>query len=91
MAAALYVTVKLEVVGVPESVSAEVVSCWVPRCEVMLIWYVRPPVQAVSSIGPRVPLTVAWALVKPTLPKLASGRMPKPEDGASTTHSAEDR
>src|SRR5690349_5733807 len=47
--------------------------------------------QAALLIGPFWPLMVAEALVMVVLPKFASGRTPKFEEGASTIHSAEER
>ena len=43
------------------------------------------------SIGPVTPLIVADALVNATDAKLANGKMPEPDEGASTIHSADDR
>jgi hypothetical protein len=47
--------------------------------------------QAALSIAPVVPLMVAIACEIVAVPKLAKGKMPKKDEGASTTHSAEDR
>jgi hypothetical protein len=44
-----------------------------------------------DPIAPVVPLTVAVSAEKETVPKLARGRTPPLEDGASAIHSAEDR
>ena len=43
------------------------------------------------SIPPVVPLMVAFAAENVAVPKLASGKTPDLDDGASTIHSAEDR
>ena len=49
-----------------------------------------PEGQAVLLIGPVVPLIVAEAAEKETVPKSANGRTPLEEDGASAIHSADD-
>ncbi len=43
-----------------------------------------------DPIGPVLPETVAWQLVKYTTSKFASGKTPEELLGASTTHSADD-
>ncbi len=45
--------------------------------------------QPVVSMGPVTPLSVAWQLENFTVPKLANGRTPPNDDGASTIHSPE--
>jgi hypothetical protein len=86
-----YVTVKLDVT--PEeplvSVMDDVVSSVVPNALVMLI-ETSCQVEELLSIGPVVPLTVAHAFEKLTVPKLANGKTPEYDDGASTIHSADD-
>ena len=78
---------KLEVP--PESVKPEVESsCCVPELLTMLM---ASFCQAAPSIGPVVPLRVALALEKLTVPKFAKGNTPNIEEGASSIHSAEDR
>ena len=49
-----------------------------------------PEGQALLSIGPVVPLIVAEAPEKETVPKSANGRTPLEEEGASVIHSADD-
>jgi hypothetical protein len=81
-----YVTVKL----VPVESRDPVLAIVAPDDETMLIGTVSLD-HAESLIGPVTLLMVAEAFVNVTEPKFASGRMPEPEDGASTIHSADDR
>ena len=81
---ALQVTVKLDVPLL--SVRPEVVS----SCAERVAMSIAAACQAESSMGPVVPLIVAEAPLKLTVPKLARGRTPLLDDGASTTHSADD-
>ena len=74
---------------VPSGVRPEVVSMTLPWLLIMLIWLTVAA--ALLLIDPGTPLIVAWAFVKVTVPKFASGSTPDPEDGASTIHSADDR
>ena len=85
VADAVSVTVKPEVP--PESVRAEVEASTAEPKETMSI---AVSCQVELSIGPALPLIVAVALVNVTDPKLASGKMPEFDEGASTTHSADD-
>jgi hypothetical protein len=77
--------VKLD--AAPESVRPEVDASTVDP-EAMLI---EAFCQVELSMGPVFPLIVAVALVNVTDPKLASGKTPDVDEGASTTHSADDR
>ena len=89
-AAAAWVTVKLDVDRLPESVTAEVVSSVLPERVAMLICSTVVPVQVELSMGPVFPPIVACAAEKVSVPKLSSGRM-RDDDGASVIHSAEER
>ena len=53
----------------------------------MITWTEDPN----EPMVPEVPLTVAVDDEKETVPKLASGRIPPLEEGASAIHSAEER
>src|SRR5438128_2869618 len=69
------------------SVSADVTaSVW--RRPTMLMAALCDPA---ASMGPDLPLIVALAPVMVVVPKFASGKTPKSDEGASTIHSAEDR
>ena len=81
---ALYVTVKLD--APPESVRAEVVASTAEPATMSI----EASCQVELSIAPVLPLIVAVALVNVTDPKLANGKMPDEDEGASTTHSADD-
>ncbi len=82
---AVSVTVKLELP--PESVNPEVDASIVEREETMSI---EVSCQVELSIAPVFPSIVAVALVIVTEPKSASGKTPDDDEGASTTHSADD-
>ena len=83
----LQVTVKLE--PVEESVRPPVVSNSVPELLIMLMESTSVA-HLVPSMGPVVPLIVAWQAEKVTGVKSAKGNTPLLEEGASTIHSAED-
>ena len=82
MLAETKVTEKLEASADKAPVDARVV----PRAETMLM-----AVLVVVLMGPVTPLMVADAPVKVTDPKLAKGKTPNEDDGASAIHSAEER
>src|SRR5262249_51534686 len=82
-------TLKLDVAGLPESVSSEVLAFRAPVVRLdMLIWSRVEPAHELSA-GPVVPLIVALAPVKLSVPKSASGSAPPRPAGASWIHSAE--
>ena len=82
----VYLTLKPDVFAL--SVNPDVEAMVVPKKDTMLIAVFC---QWELSMGPVVPLMVAWAFENCSVPKLANGKMPDVDDGVSTIHSAEDR